>query len=334
MADPGLHRDKRQRAVTGIQMDESMLKKCDAALKTVTRRQSAVAFSEPVNWRALNLPDYPKIVKQPMDLGTVQDNLTNHRYAFLEEFANDIRLVWKNAMLFNAPDSAYFKNAKQLCEVAEKKMGELEQEGIGTLPPLDPPVRCELVLSEIMRHPMCEWFIQPVDVEGLGLTDYRSVVDRSMDLTTVQRQLKADRYTTVESFAADVKLTFDNCIKYNGANSMFGVVAALVSQAFERKCTTYISLGAQHPPRTGQPVPDREGWPSFSQKKKFYDACTKLSLVDLNHIVKLVHKSCSGALQHNGDKEVELDVDNLDMETFKKVFNYAKQQIQKLEPAS
>ena len=205
---------------------------------------------------------------------------------------------------------------------------------MSTLPPLEPPVRCELVLSEIMRHPMCEFFLHPVDVDGLGLSDYRTVVERPMDLSTVQRELKADRYQTVEAFAADVKLTFDNCIKYNGANSMFGVVAGLVSQVFERKVGLYLTVGAAHPPRSGQPVPDREGWPSFSQKKKFYDACTKLSLIDLNNIVKVVHKSCALALKHNGDKEVELDVDNLDMDTFNKVFKFAKGQILKAEPAS
>lgn len=332
MADAGLHRDKRQKAVTGIQIDDSLLKKCMAMLSGISKRNIASVFLEPVRWKELNLPDYPKIVRNPMDLGTIQERLSSHKYVFLEEFANDIRLVWKNAMLFNAHDSIYFKNAKQLCEAAEKKLGELEMEGIATLPPLDPPVRCELVLSEIMAHPMCEWFLLPVDVEGLKLNDYRAVVDRPMDLSTVQRQLKADRYTTVEAFASDVKLTFDNSIKYNGATSMFGVIAGLVAAVFERKCGLYLTMGAQHPPRTGQPVPDRDGWPSFSQKKKFYDACTKLSLVDLNNIVKMVHKSCGDALQHNGDKEVELDVDNLDMETFNKVFKYAKGQIQKAEP--
>lgn len=334
MADAGLHRDKRQRALTGIQIDESMLKKCDAMLKGLSKRNIAAAFLEPVNWRLLNLTEYPKVVKEPMDLGTVQEKLTSHRYPFLEDFANDVRLVWKNAMLFNGADSLYFKNAKQLCEAAEKKFGELEQDGIATLPPLEPPVRCELVLSEIMRHPMSEWFIHPVDVEGMKLHDYRTVIERPMDLSTVQRQLKADGYKTVEAFAADVKLTFDNSIKYNGPASPFGVLAALVSQVFERKVNLYLTMGAAHPPRTAQPVPDRDGWPSFSQKKKFYDACTKLSLVDLNNIVKMVHKACASALQHNGEKEVELDVDNLDMDTFNKVFKFAKGQIQKAEPVS
>ena len=30
-----------------------------------------VAFRSPVNWKEMNLPDYPIIIKQPMDLGTI-----------------------------------------------------------------------------------------------------------------------------------------------------------------------------------------------------------------------------------------------------------------------
>ena len=32
----------------------------------------AAAFNMPVNWRALNIPDYPQIVKNPMDLQTLE----------------------------------------------------------------------------------------------------------------------------------------------------------------------------------------------------------------------------------------------------------------------
>lgn len=332
MADAPGHRDKRQKAPPGsdygVRVDDTMLKKCDAFLKQLMKRSISAAFTAPVDWKALNLPQYPKLIKQPMDLGTAQEKLLKREYKLLEDFANDIRLVVKNAMIFNGPESVYFKNAKQLCELAEKKLGELEQEGMASLPPLEPLLRCEYILSEMIQNPMCEWFIHPVDVEGLGLHDYHTVIEKPMDMTTVQRQLKQGHYTTVEAFKADVKLVFDNCIAYNGHASMFGVIAALVTAIFERKVqalTASVNNPGGVPPRMGQPVPDREGWPTFQQKKKFYDACTKLSLVELNHVVKVVHKSCHTALKHNGDKEVELDVDGLDMDTFNKVLKYAKQ---------
>ena len=56
-----------------------------------------------------------------MDLGTISEKCTAREYQRLEEFADDVRLVWKNAFIFNAPDSLYFKAAKTLSDVFEKR---------------------------------------------------------------------------------------------------------------------------------------------------------------------------------------------------------------------
>ena len=42
------------------------------ALKFIQQRPDAEPFSVPVDWKALELPDYPEIVKNPMDLGTIE----------------------------------------------------------------------------------------------------------------------------------------------------------------------------------------------------------------------------------------------------------------------
>lgn len=35
-------------------------------------RPESLPFCEPVDWKALNLVDYPALVKRPMDLGTIR----------------------------------------------------------------------------------------------------------------------------------------------------------------------------------------------------------------------------------------------------------------------
>ena len=42
----------------------------------------------------MGLVDYPKLIKEPMDLGTVSDRVGKSYYGRLEEFACDVRLVW------------------------------------------------------------------------------------------------------------------------------------------------------------------------------------------------------------------------------------------------
>ena len=128
------------------------------------------------------------------------------------------------------------------------------------------------------------------------------------------------RYMSTEDFAHDVRLVWQNAITYNSAQSMFGVVAGILAQTFDRRFALITRSATADP---GRPIPDRPGWPTFQQKKKFYDLCTRLTLADLNQMVSLVQRGCQSAVQQCGDKEVEVDVDELDLETFNRVMQWA-----------
>jgi len=52
----------------------------------------------------MNLPDYPEIIKEPMDLAEVEKKLLKNKYQNRLEFAKDIKLIWKNAMTYNKPN--------------------------------------------------------------------------------------------------------------------------------------------------------------------------------------------------------------------------------------
>ena len=56
----------------------------------------------------MNLNDYPTIVKNPMDLGTVERRLKNEKYKFVEEFLDDVQLIWDNCKLYNLAGSVIF----------------------------------------------------------------------------------------------------------------------------------------------------------------------------------------------------------------------------------
>ena len=75
-------------------MDEALLRKCDGMLKGIMKRSQAVHFSKPVDWKKMGLHEYPRIVKHPMDIGTVHERLLRNHYARLEDMAHDMRLVW------------------------------------------------------------------------------------------------------------------------------------------------------------------------------------------------------------------------------------------------
>lgn len=301
-------------------MDEQTQRKADGLLKAILKRNQAVHFAKPVDWKKMGLHDYPKLIKQPMDLGTIAERLARNYYPRLEDWANDMRLVWKNAFVFNTLDSMYFKAAKTLSDMFEKKLEDFEREAEAiNNPQIDSMDRCNILLADLKANPLAEWFREPVDHVGLGLTDYMKVIQTPMDLGTVQKKLERSQYLSTDDFAGDVRLVWQNAITYNSASSLFGVVAGILAQSFDRRMALITRSASQDP---GRPIPDRPGWPTFQQKKKFYDLCTKLSLADLNQVVTIVQRSCQVAVQQCGHKEVEIDVDELDMDTFSKVMTW------------
>lgn len=59
-------------------------------------------FREPVDWKGLELYDYPEIVTHMMDLGTFRKKLECKEYQCAARVVYDLRLIWKNCMLYNA----------------------------------------------------------------------------------------------------------------------------------------------------------------------------------------------------------------------------------------
>ena len=53
-------------------------------------------FLTPVPWQKLGLSTYPKIIKTPMDLNTVRNNLKMNKYRYFETIFKDIKLIWSN----------------------------------------------------------------------------------------------------------------------------------------------------------------------------------------------------------------------------------------------
>lgn len=85
-------------------------------LNKMSSRRDAEDFLTPVRWREFQLDDYPTIVKNPMDIGTVLGKIKNGIYKSQEECVADIRLIWCNSMLYNIPGSKIYAIAKSLSE--------------------------------------------------------------------------------------------------------------------------------------------------------------------------------------------------------------------------
>jgi len=91
-------------------------------------RSDAEPFRVAVDWKQLGLFDYPEIIKKPMDLGQVKTNIENEKYTTIHAAANDVRLVWKNCMQYNADGSDFYLLAQSLSKRFEDKYTKLMKE--------------------------------------------------------------------------------------------------------------------------------------------------------------------------------------------------------------
>ncbi|KAI4388372.1 hypothetical protein MLD38_000706 [Melastoma candidum] len=80
-------------------------------------------YAEPVDPE--ELPDYHDIIEKPMDFSTVRKKLANGSYTTLNEFESDVFLICTNAMKYNAADTVYHKQARNIQDLGRKKFLKL-----------------------------------------------------------------------------------------------------------------------------------------------------------------------------------------------------------------
>lgn len=108
------------------QLSEDM-QKCLTVIHAMMDHPEAAPFSEPVDWEAYGLLDYPTIIKRPMDASTVEQKLLAGEYATMNKFAVDMRLIYKNAQTYNRSDSEIYKAAEMLAKLFEKKFSKIKK---------------------------------------------------------------------------------------------------------------------------------------------------------------------------------------------------------------
>ena len=80
------------------------LKFCETVCTEMNKRKYlaiSYPFLQPVDPVALNIPTYHKVIKKPMDFGTVTSKLKNGHYENAKEFHADVKLIFDNCFKFN-----------------------------------------------------------------------------------------------------------------------------------------------------------------------------------------------------------------------------------------
>ena len=93
-------------------------------------------------------------------------------------------------------------------------------------------IKIKQLLEGLEAEPKCYIFLEPVDVVGLGLSDYLEIIKHPMDISTIKKKLKSNQYNTLQEVLGDIHLIWSNCKLYNQEGSEIFLLAV----AMEKTC--------------------------------------------------------------------------------------------------
>uniref|UniRef100_A0A2K6GBE2 Bromodomain-containing protein 2 n=1 Tax=Propithecus coquereli TaxID=379532 RepID=A0A2K6GBE2_PROCO len=97
-------------------------------MKALLKHQFARSFRQPVDAVKLGLLDYHKIIKQPMDMGTIKRRLENSYYWAASECMQDFNTMFTNCYIYNKPTDDIVPMAQTLEKIFLQKVASMPQE--------------------------------------------------------------------------------------------------------------------------------------------------------------------------------------------------------------
>ena len=174
---------------------------------------------------------------------------------------------------------------------------------------------CAKLLKKLTDNPQSEPFREPVNWKELGLTDYPSLIKVPMDLGTATKKLAANKYADLDSYAADVRLIFKNCMAYNTEGSEVYKMAVRLEKIFDRE---YAKMTGKTKAGGPRPVSDDE-------KDRLCKLLYTLDAAALGKVVSLVDELSPSSVEHSDVDELDINLDLVDPVSFRKIEALAKE---------
>lgn len=267
---------------------------CSGVIKELTSKKHAAfnyPFLEPVDPVALNCPTYFDYVKEPMDLGTVSRNLNNWKYASLEEFERDVRLVFENCYKFNPEGTIVNQMGHRLEDVFNAKWAE---------------------------RPLIDDYDSDSDTRGDANGGYGYGYD-------------SDAYDSADSDSAIDESSITNpAIQYleTQLDRMKSELQQLKRQELDRiRKERRLARGSRKRSRRARRGPGADGARgkrrfktvvTYDMKKVITEHINDLPTQKLERVIEIIKRSMPQLAE---DEEVELDLDTLDNSTILTLYN-------------
>merc|ERR1719420_215265 len=183
----------------------------------------AEAFLFPVSSKAVT--NYYEVIKRPMDLQTIRDNVQNKKYHSREEFLGDINQMVENSSSFNGEASILTINSKVIMDKVVRRFTENEERLMKLEKMINPLLDdnyqnaltyiLDIILNEKIKTMQESWpFMKPVNKKQVK--DYYEKIKQPMDLETMSKKIASHKYHSRQEFVDDMRLIFTNSLTFNG----------------------------------------------------------------------------------------------------------------------
>jgi len=269
----------------------AFVSKCREVLKEMSKQHLGIYFSEPVDFVKLGIPDYPTIIKEPMDFSTIGQNLEQNVYSSHEEFAQHMRLVFRNAITYNVRrDNPVHMAAREMSDIFEE--------------------RYRIMVSQLGVHSL------PVDYE-VGLSSLRT----SSGAINKKGKGKKGRASTVPPRAVD---SVPGAAALDSSMQTMKMMQQKMLE-MEEEINNLRTAVRQSDIRAtlGQQMVAAQAPLTYEEKKILIANIMKLDGDQMTSVVDIIQSAMPHTACGDGD-EVEIPVDELDTYTLRQLQDYVQ----------
>jgi len=172
--------------------------------------------------------------------------------------------------------------------------------------------QCMGVLDDLKNDKNSGFFQMPVDPVQLEVPDYFEIIKKPMDLQTVEKNLRGNRYANAHEFFDDLLLIFKNAVDYNDDPNNIVHQAAL---NLRRKMETRLSrLRTSLVDRT-RPK-DQTGKVKSETRQKIWEIIQQVrSAQETHEIFLFFYEKCPNAFELGGDGNYQIRLDRISEES-------------------
>jgi bromodomain-containing factor 1 len=277
------------------------LKFCESVLTELFKPKYAAVtypFMAPVDPVALNIPSYLKIIKKPMDFGTIEKNFKSGVYQSAKDFLADAQLVFQNCYKFNPEGDAVNQMGHQLED-----------------------------LFNSMWKEKADWLAQHAPApeqspEVYSDEDEEDEYEEEEEVDPAQAQFLAIQQQIAQLNETAQQLLQQSKGKHASPKAPSSKKKAKAVPPPKKKS---VPLAVPPPVKPNKPKPKIKAPAplSFTQKQDISEGISTLGDADMRRAVQIIRNGCPH-LANVHDDEMELDMDEINDETLRELFKFIK----------